>query len=193
MPRGSNFGAPLSHRRRLCSSSRSTRRSGDSSRPSSRRLVLARVPRDENERQLEAAGVDDREQVVDARRDGALLPAGDHRALAPGALGELGLGEAGSQPRLADERPSLHRADSSPLEHTTCKETTTHISYTCSERSKRLSSQKRGRSEVLRRRGSFSPRSRRACRPSCSSGYASQPRSSDSARARSLRRPSTAC
>ena len=68
-----------------------------------RALVPARVARDEHERKLEAAGVDDGEQVVDAGRDGALLPARDHRALAAGALGELCLGEPGAQPRLADQ------------------------------------------------------------------------------------------
>src|SRR4051794_11712990 len=126
MPRGSNFGGRLATA--VDSLEQPVHATLGRQQPARlEALVLARVPGDENERQLEAAGVDDREQVVDARRDGALLPAGDDRALAPGALGELGLGEAGSQPRLADERPSLHRADSSPVQHTTCRKTTTHI------------------------------------------------------------------
>jgi hypothetical protein len=37
-------------------------------------IVERGVAGDENERELEAAGFDDLEQVVDARRDGALLP-----------------------------------------------------------------------------------------------------------------------
>src|SRR4051794_22480354 len=66
------------------------------------RLVLAGVAWDERQREVVAARLDDGEQVVDARRDRALLPARDHRALAPGALGELGLREPRAKPRLSN-------------------------------------------------------------------------------------------
>ena len=38
----------------------------------------------------------------------ALLPAGDHGAVAAGELGQLGLGEAGPQPRLPDQFAAAH-------------------------------------------------------------------------------------
>src|SRR5436190_7835951 len=65
--------------------------------------VPARVARHEHEREVEAAGVHDRDQVVDRRGDAALLPAGDHGAVAAGALGQVALGEAAAQPRLPDQ------------------------------------------------------------------------------------------
>src|SRR5947209_9749244 len=52
-------------------------------------LVAAGVAGDEHEGEVEAACVHDREQVVDRGRDGALFPAGDHRALATSPLGEI--------------------------------------------------------------------------------------------------------
>src|SRR6266536_163651 len=102
-------------------------------------LVPARVARDEQKREIETAGVHDREQVVDARRDLPLLPAGDHRAFAVGQLGQLGLGQLGAQPRLADQGASgsRHENNYTHLVHKTCKRTATLISYTCSERGKR--------------------------------------------------------
>src|SRR5918992_521153 len=65
-------------------------------------LVPARVARNQHQGKVEAAGAHDRHQVVDRGGDASLLPAGDHRAVAPGALGQLALGQAGPQPRLPD-------------------------------------------------------------------------------------------
>src|SRR5437764_750876 len=92
------------------------------------------VASDEQKREIEAAGVHDREQVVDARGDLPLLPAGDHGAFAVGQLGQLGLGQLGAQPRLADQgaSSSRHENNYTRLVHKTCKQTATLISYACS-------------------------------------------------------------
>src|SRR5581483_4944951 len=71
-------------------------------------LVSRVVVGDEREGKVEAAGTDELEQRLDARSDGSLLPARDHRAVAAGALGQLRLRQAGSQAGLADQGGAPH-------------------------------------------------------------------------------------
>src|SRR6266540_795401 len=70
------------------------------------------VVRDELEREVEAASAHELDERLHAGRDAALLPAGDHRAVAAAALRQLVLGQARAQPRLADQIGATHRADS---------------------------------------------------------------------------------
>jgi hypothetical protein len=69
------------------------------------------VERDELEGEIEAAGADEVDERLDARGDGALFPAGDDGAIAPGSLRELVLGQAGAQPRLSDQVGASHDAE----------------------------------------------------------------------------------
>ena len=68
------------------------------------------VPRNELERQVEAADADDLEEGLEARLDHPALPASDDGALAAAEVGELLLRESGSEPRLANEDRAPHAA-----------------------------------------------------------------------------------
>ena len=57
-------------------------------------------------------------QAVDRRRDHALLPAGDHRALAPVSSESSRLREAGSEPRLPDQLAAAHMSSLQPRQAT---------------------------------------------------------------------------
>ena len=102
--------APLSHARRLLElgqepASASLRRQVAVLVES---VVERRVSLAEDERDLEAAGFDDREEVVDARRHLALFPAGDQRSSDAAAFRQFVLGQTCSCPRLADRIGSAH-------------------------------------------------------------------------------------
>src|SRR5688572_8627051 len=77
-------------------------------------LVERRVLWDEHERELEAAGLDHLEEVIDARRDRALLPACDHRALGSGPARQLGLRQAGPEAGLPNQICATHGQESTP-------------------------------------------------------------------------------
>ena len=64
---------------------------------------------DDLEREVEAAGLDELDQRVDARGDEALFPAGDDGAVAPGAFGQLRLREPCAEPGFADDPRASHR------------------------------------------------------------------------------------
>ena len=74
-------------------------------------VVSRSVERDQLEREIEAAGADEIDQRLDARGDGALFPASDDRAIAPGSLRELVLRKAGTQPCLSDQVGASHDAE----------------------------------------------------------------------------------
>ena len=62
----------------------------------------------EFEGKVEAAGANELHERLDAWGDYALLPPRHDRAIAPGSICELCLGESCSQSRLADESGATH-------------------------------------------------------------------------------------
>ena len=59
------------------------------------------VVADELKREVEAAGAHELGQRLDTRRDHALLPASNHRAVATCSLGQIRLRQSGAEPCLS--------------------------------------------------------------------------------------------
>ena len=71
-------------------------------------LIERRVSLAEDEWDLEPAGFDDRQEVVDAGRHLALFPAGNQRSSDAAPFRQFVLGQTCSSPRLADRIGSAH-------------------------------------------------------------------------------------
>ena len=87
--------------RRSCGDRRSFRRRTFSPASS----TVSRADRDV---ELEAAGTHELTERLEARLDGAALPARDLRAVLPDSGAELALREAGQEPRLSDQQSARH-------------------------------------------------------------------------------------